>query len=321
MFWGRGRGLGLGGGQLPNFATRSQQFIHAQVYLLDDPLAAVDAATAAHLLRACVCAPGDSVLSIGRSTRLLVSSSRGGWLLNVADSVVLMNAGRVAFHGSPSGLVAAVAGAPGRALGGAADAGGIDEEDEDGGDIDGPPPPPPFTQPQPPPPPLSLPSPHATPDGSLSPLPSPPPSPPASVVALLRRSLDEGERSIRKRRDAEAASAAAAAAATSSPASAAPAAAATHTLVQAEKSQEGTVTWATYATYCSAAGGSSAVASVCLSFFLQALASVATTLWLAFWVRGRHALCPLLPPFFFLSALISPCLSHPALLSFCCLSR
>ena len=288
------------------------------MYLLDDPLAAVDAATAAHLLRACVCAPRNSVLSIGRSTRLLVSSSRGGWLLNVADSVVLMNAGRVAFHGSPSGLVAAVAGAPERALGGAADAGGIDEEDEDGGDIDGPPPPPPFTQPQPPPPPLSLPSPHATPDGSLSPLPSPPPSPPASVVALLRRSLDEGERSIRKRRDAEAASAAAA---TSSPASAAPAAAATHTLVQAEKSQEGTVTWATYATYCSAAGGSSAVASVCLSFFLQALASVATTLWLAFWVRGRHALCPLLPPFFFLSALISPCLSHPALLSFCCRSR
>ena len=68
------------------------------VALLDDPLAAVDAATGSVLMRRCVCG------ALRHATRILVTHQRQ-WL-SACDDVAVLDGGRLVFLGSPAALLA-----------------------------------------------------------------------------------------------------------------------------------------------------------------------------------------------------------------------
>jgi ABC-type multidrug transport system fused ATPase/permease subunit len=68
------------------------------VALLDDPLAAVDAATGSVLMRRCVCG------ALRHATRILVTHQRQ-WL-SACDDVAVLEGGRLVFLGSPAALLA-----------------------------------------------------------------------------------------------------------------------------------------------------------------------------------------------------------------------
>ena len=100
------RGVTLSGGQRARLSLARCAYGEADTYLLDDPLAAVDPATAALLV--------ENVLFglMAGATRVLVTHSPAA--LARCDSVVVLAAGRVVFHGAPAALAAAMG--PPRAL-------------------------------------------------------------------------------------------------------------------------------------------------------------------------------------------------------------
>ncbi|KAJ1445216.1 hypothetical protein M885DRAFT_626395 [Pelagophyceae sp. CCMP2097] len=86
------RGITLSGGQQQRLALARCVYADADVYLLDDPLSAVDAHVGEHLLRECVAG------RLAGKTRLLCTHQLQA--LAFADSVVVMDGGRVACQGS-----------------------------------------------------------------------------------------------------------------------------------------------------------------------------------------------------------------------------
>mmetsp|Transcript_32309 Transcript_32309/g.111222 ORF Transcript_32309/g.111222 Transcript_32309/m.111222 type:complete len:1482 (-) Transcript_32309:100-4545(-) len=86
------KGLNLSGGQKQRVALARAFYADADVYLLDDPLSAVDAHVGEHLLRECVAG------RLAGKTRLLCTHQLQA--LAFADSVVVMDGGRVACQGS-----------------------------------------------------------------------------------------------------------------------------------------------------------------------------------------------------------------------------
>jgi len=101
------RGVTLSGGQKARLGLARAAYGRADVFLLDDPLAAVDAATAAHLMRCLIAGPA-AVLE--GTTRLLVTN--GPQWLPGCDAVLLLHGGRVRYHGPPGPLLAVQAGPP-----------------------------------------------------------------------------------------------------------------------------------------------------------------------------------------------------------------
>ena len=87
------RGVTLSGGQKARVSLARAAYSDAELYLLDDPLAAVDAATAKHLMERCV-----QGLLAGK-TRVLVTHALQ-WL-PLCDAVLVLSQGRVLYHGPP----------------------------------------------------------------------------------------------------------------------------------------------------------------------------------------------------------------------------
>ena len=86
------RGVMLSGGQKSRVALAREVYINADVYLLDDPLSAVDAKVGRQIFEKCIC----GVLS--QKTRIL--SSHQLHLLKNADRVIVMKDGSIAQEGS-----------------------------------------------------------------------------------------------------------------------------------------------------------------------------------------------------------------------------
>ncbi|XP_064142540.1 ATP-binding cassette sub-family C member 10 isoform X2 [Loxodonta africana] len=98
------KGVTLSGGQRARIALARAVYQEKELYLLDDPLAAVDADVANHLLYRCIL----GVLS--HTTRLLCTHRTE--YLEKADVVLLMEAGRLVQAGPPSEILPLVQTAP-----------------------------------------------------------------------------------------------------------------------------------------------------------------------------------------------------------------
>ncbi|KAM9666204.1 ATP-binding cassette sub-family C member 10 isoform 1-T2 [Trichechus inunguis] len=98
------KGVTLSGGQRARIALARAVYQEKELYLLDDPLAAVDADVANHLLHRCIL----GVLS--HTTRLLCTHRTE--YLEKADMVLLMEAGRLVQAGPPSEILPLVQAAP-----------------------------------------------------------------------------------------------------------------------------------------------------------------------------------------------------------------
>uniref|UniRef100_A0A384C6X0 ATP-binding cassette sub-family C member 10 n=2 Tax=Ursus maritimus TaxID=29073 RepID=A0A384C6X0_URSMA len=98
------KGVTLSGGQRARIALARAVYQEKELYLLDDPLAAVDAEVASHLLHRCLL----GVLS--RTTRLLCTHRTE--YLEKADVVLLMEAGRLVRAGPPSEILPLVQAVP-----------------------------------------------------------------------------------------------------------------------------------------------------------------------------------------------------------------
>ncbi|XP_011217042.2 multidrug resistance-associated protein 7 isoform X1 [Ailuropoda melanoleuca] len=98
------KGVALSGGQRARIALARAVYQEKELYLLDDPLAAVDADVANHLLHRCLL----GVLS--RTTRLLCTHRTE--YLEKADVVLLMEAGRLVRAGPPSEILPLVQAVP-----------------------------------------------------------------------------------------------------------------------------------------------------------------------------------------------------------------
>ncbi|KAB0397883.1 hypothetical protein E2I00_004512, partial [Balaenoptera physalus] len=98
------KGVTLSGGQRARIALARAVYQEKELYLLDDPLAAVDADVANHLLHRCIL----GVLS--HTTRLLCTHRTE--YLERADVVLLMEAGRLVQAGPPSEILPLVQAAP-----------------------------------------------------------------------------------------------------------------------------------------------------------------------------------------------------------------
>uniref|UniRef100_A0A8C8ZXC6 ATP-binding cassette sub-family C member 10 n=1 Tax=Prolemur simus TaxID=1328070 RepID=A0A8C8ZXC6_PROSS len=94
------KGVTLSGGQRARIALARAVYQEKELYLLDDPLAAVDADVATHLLHRCIL----GVLS--HTTRLLCTHRTE--YLERADVVLLMEAGRLIQAGPPSEILACI---------------------------------------------------------------------------------------------------------------------------------------------------------------------------------------------------------------------
>jgi ABC-type multidrug transport system fused ATPase/permease subunit len=253
------------------------------IVLLDDPLAAVDAATGAHLVRAAVCGP-----LLAGATRLLVTHQRQ-WLRR-CDAVAVMDGGRIVYHGPPGPLLAAG--------GGDADADAHADADaaaelaaaavavagapsEDGGAAED-----------------DAPRELTTPQPSLQPS-LQPRSPRGSLDDVQRRSFDAGGAAAAPRAAARAspsktpppqaqqACAVAADAPETPQALPPPPPPPVRGLIEPEERAEGVVTWHTYRRYVSFAGGVPVAAATLAAFVAQAAARVAVDLWLAWWADRR----------------------------------
>nr|KAF6362437.1 ATP binding cassette subfamily C member 10 [Pipistrellus kuhlii] len=98
------KGVTLSGGQRARIALARAVYQEKELYLLDDPLAAVDADVANHLLHRCIL----GVLS--HTTRLLCTHRTE--YLEKADLVLLLEAGRLVQAGPPSEILPFVQAAP-----------------------------------------------------------------------------------------------------------------------------------------------------------------------------------------------------------------
>uniref|UniRef100_A0A8C0KFV6 ATP-binding cassette sub-family C member 10 n=1 Tax=Canis lupus dingo TaxID=286419 RepID=A0A8C0KFV6_CANLU len=98
------KGVTLSGGQRARIALARAIYQEKELYLLDDPLAAVDADVASHLLHRCIL----GVLS--HTTRLLCTHRTE--YLEKADLVLLMEAGRLLRAGPPSEILPLVQAVP-----------------------------------------------------------------------------------------------------------------------------------------------------------------------------------------------------------------
>ncbi|GFR41153.1 hypothetical protein Agub_g1817 [Astrephomene gubernaculifera] len=92
------KGINLSGGQKHRVALARATYAAADVYLLDDPLSAVDAHVGRHLFESCICG------LLEDKTRLLVTHQLQ--YLAAADLVVVVEGGRLQHVGSYSELVA-----------------------------------------------------------------------------------------------------------------------------------------------------------------------------------------------------------------------
>ena len=94
------KGITLSGGQQQRVALARAAYADADVYLLDDPLSAVDAHVAKHLFDRCITDPA----VLGRKTRVLVTH-QVALTLPKADWVVVLGSGGVVLEqGSPDAL-------------------------------------------------------------------------------------------------------------------------------------------------------------------------------------------------------------------------
>ncbi|XP_077856035.1 ATP-binding cassette sub-family C member 10 isoform X19 [Macaca mulatta] len=91
------KGMTLSGGQRARIALARAVYQEKELYLLDDPLAAVDADVANHLLHRCILG------MLSHSTRLLCTHRTE--YLERADVVLLMEAGRLIQAGPPSEIL------------------------------------------------------------------------------------------------------------------------------------------------------------------------------------------------------------------------
>ncbi|XP_055640688.1 ATP-binding cassette sub-family C member 4-like [Toxorhynchites rutilus septentrionalis] len=94
------RGVSLSGGQKARISLARAVYKESSVYLLDDPLSAVDAHVAKHLFDLCIGARG--FLGRQRSTRILVTHQVH--FLVQSDWIIVMDEGKIAAQGTPHDL-------------------------------------------------------------------------------------------------------------------------------------------------------------------------------------------------------------------------
>ncbi|XP_015276967.1 PREDICTED: multidrug resistance-associated protein 7 [Gekko japonicus] len=97
-------GVTLSGGQKARIALARAVYQEKDIYLLDDPLAAVDADVANHLMQKCI-------LGILRNKTRILCTHRTEFLEN-ADIVLLMDSGRILKTGTPAEVLPLVEAAP-----------------------------------------------------------------------------------------------------------------------------------------------------------------------------------------------------------------
>ncbi|XP_058822724.1 ATP-binding cassette sub-family C member 4-like isoform X2 [Topomyia yanbarensis] len=95
------RGISLSGGQKARVCLARAVYKMSDVYLLDDPLSAVDAHVARHLFDLCVGAKG--LLGRQKATRILVTHQVH--FLVESDWIIVMNEGKVEAQGTPYDLM------------------------------------------------------------------------------------------------------------------------------------------------------------------------------------------------------------------------
>jgi ABC-type multidrug transport system fused ATPase/permease subunit len=91
------KGVTLSGGQKARVALARALYAQADIYLLDDPLSAVDAKVARQLLDRCV-------LPLARTATVLLATHQLQFLYS-CDCVLVMEGGRVARQGSPKHIL------------------------------------------------------------------------------------------------------------------------------------------------------------------------------------------------------------------------
>lgn len=89
-------GINLSGGQKARISLARAAYSGASVYLLDDPLSAVDAHVAAHLVKNCLGSQG----YLSKQTRILVSHQTQ--FASEADTVLIMRNGEIVAAGPPN---------------------------------------------------------------------------------------------------------------------------------------------------------------------------------------------------------------------------
>jgi ATP-binding cassette subfamily C (CFTR/MRP) protein 1 len=90
------KGINLSGGQKHRVALARAVYSDADIYLLDDPLSAVDTHVGRHLFDRCICG------HLKEKTRVLVTHQLQ--FVPAADAIVVMKGGRVAEYGTYEGL-------------------------------------------------------------------------------------------------------------------------------------------------------------------------------------------------------------------------
>eukprot|EP00741_Cyanophora_paradoxa_P016796 tig00020941_g16221.t1 len=92
------KGINLSGGQKQRVSLARAVYADADVYILDDPLSAVDAHVGRHLFERCVCG------ALAKKTRVLVTNQLH--FVHAADRIYVLKAGRVAEAGTYDELMA-----------------------------------------------------------------------------------------------------------------------------------------------------------------------------------------------------------------------
>ncbi|RKO90517.1 P-loop containing nucleoside triphosphate hydrolase protein, partial [Blyttiomyces helicus] len=92
------KGVNLSGGQKARISLARAAYSYAPYLLLDDPLSAVDAPTAKHLLHHCL-------LGVMKNRTVILVSHAVGLVLPHADFALVLKSGRVAAQGTPAELV------------------------------------------------------------------------------------------------------------------------------------------------------------------------------------------------------------------------
>ncbi|XP_029448719.1 multidrug resistance-associated protein 7-like isoform X2 [Rhinatrema bivittatum] len=100
------KGVTLSGGQKARVALARAVYQNKEIYLLDDPLAAVDADVASHIMEKCILG------ILGQKTRILCTHRLE--VLDKADLLVLMDEGKIVQTGTPSEILLLAEAAPKR---------------------------------------------------------------------------------------------------------------------------------------------------------------------------------------------------------------